>query len=345
MGELVKKADISEEDYRAIEEAVMETARGRWFLSEYARRNRVADTDRVLNAIDEVKTFITREHEPADVMQMRLDIVDMTQKIEQIKTEIANTDHSKPSISDAQVELNVVVDETEQATSTILNSAEQIQGLCWEIRENGGVDAECDKIDEFATEIYMACSFQDMTGQRLRKVVQLTQMLEERLTAMVGLWDPEELERYCETPEKLSEVEALTNGPAMPGQAQDQSQIDAVLNVSENINKGVIPPDDLEWQEEDEDSDSDDPFIINDQDVDVDFDHSAGLPDDNEDDIVAFEEDETSEDLYDEPHIPENVRLENEQATATFEEIKTTTSSTTEIEDLEPLEQRSALFN
>src|SRR3954453_3975000 len=40
----------SEEDYEAIREAFMETSRGRWFLSEYAKRNRNADTRMVLDA-------------------------------------------------------------------------------------------------------------------------------------------------------------------------------------------------------------------------------------------------------------------------------------------------------
>jgi hypothetical protein len=39
------------EDYEAIEAAVMETARGRWFLTEFARRNRTADTQVLLEAI------------------------------------------------------------------------------------------------------------------------------------------------------------------------------------------------------------------------------------------------------------------------------------------------------
>lgn len=42
------------ENYEAIEAAVMETARGRWFLAEYARRNRQADTRAILDAIDEL---------------------------------------------------------------------------------------------------------------------------------------------------------------------------------------------------------------------------------------------------------------------------------------------------
>lgn len=46
---------LEERDYEAIEAAVMETARGRWFLKEYARRNRAADTDMLLSAIDRLE--------------------------------------------------------------------------------------------------------------------------------------------------------------------------------------------------------------------------------------------------------------------------------------------------
>lgn len=329
MGELVQTDDISEEDYQAIQEAVMETARGRWFLAEYARRNRVADTDKVLNAIDNVKTYITREHEPGDVMQMRLNIVDMTQKIEQIKSEIANTDQSSPNISDAQIELNVVLDETETATSTILSSAEQIQGLGWEIRERGGCDAECDKIDEYATEIYMACSFQDLTGQRLRKVVQLTEMLETRLNAMVSLWDDTELERYRKHPEKPDEIASLTNGPAIPGLAQGQDLIDNVMNETHGININDVGFDEIQWSDDEDDLDTDDPYIIEDDfdttskaEATVEF--EAGI-----DDVAAFEADTSQE---------------------AIEETQTKTADTSEsqddsLEEMAPLEERVAIFN
>ncbi|WP_413993440.1 hypothetical protein ACMDCR_15920 [Labrys okinawensis] len=49
---------LSDEDYGAIEAAVMETARGRWFLAEYARRNRNADTDAVLSAIRRLERLV-----------------------------------------------------------------------------------------------------------------------------------------------------------------------------------------------------------------------------------------------------------------------------------------------
>ena len=51
---------ITQADYAAIEEAVMETARGRWFLLEYARRQRAAETQRLADAIDRLETIIAQ---------------------------------------------------------------------------------------------------------------------------------------------------------------------------------------------------------------------------------------------------------------------------------------------
>jgi hypothetical protein len=45
----------NEADYAAIEAAVMETARGRWFLSEFARRNRAADTELLLRILERIE--------------------------------------------------------------------------------------------------------------------------------------------------------------------------------------------------------------------------------------------------------------------------------------------------
>jgi hypothetical protein len=45
------KCEVTNSDYDAIESAIMESSRGRWFLSEYARRNRHADTNQFLSEI------------------------------------------------------------------------------------------------------------------------------------------------------------------------------------------------------------------------------------------------------------------------------------------------------
>ncbi|MET0315088.1 MAG: hypothetical protein ABW275_11890 [Hansschlegelia sp.] len=58
-------APITDHDYEAIAEAVMETERGRWFLAEFARRNRAADTAMVLSALEEVERRLAARA-PAD---------------------------------------------------------------------------------------------------------------------------------------------------------------------------------------------------------------------------------------------------------------------------------------
>src|SRR5579863_9585545 len=54
----------SEEDYEAISQAFMETSRGRWFLGEYAKRNRNADTRMVLDAVARIEETIAAQRQP-----------------------------------------------------------------------------------------------------------------------------------------------------------------------------------------------------------------------------------------------------------------------------------------
>src|SRR5712671_6966526 len=55
----------SEEDYAAISAAFMETSRGRWFLSEYAKRNRNADTSMVLDAVARIEQNLAAQKDAA----------------------------------------------------------------------------------------------------------------------------------------------------------------------------------------------------------------------------------------------------------------------------------------
>src|SRR5712672_3022446 len=54
-----------EADYHAISEAFMETSRGRWFLSEYAKRNRNADTRMVLDAVARIEQNLAAQKDAA----------------------------------------------------------------------------------------------------------------------------------------------------------------------------------------------------------------------------------------------------------------------------------------
>lgn len=72
-------------EYDAIEAAVMETARGRWFLREYARRNRNADTALVLEAVDRLKETVLAERTAQAMVRIRADLQDMASAIGRTK--------------------------------------------------------------------------------------------------------------------------------------------------------------------------------------------------------------------------------------------------------------------
>src|SRR4051812_44082660 len=138
MANLPVPAPISEADYEAIEAAVMETARGRWFLAEYARRNRHADTTMLLRALDRIEAVVRGERSVESVDRIRFDLVEMSKAIARTKTEIAamkpDPDHHG-KFGEATEELASVVQAREAATSDILACAERIQEIAWTLRE------------------------------------------------------------------------------------------------------------------------------------------------------------------------------------------------------------------
>jgi hypothetical protein len=183
---------ISEADYEAIEAAVMETERGRWFLREFGRRNRNADTQMLLEAITRLEKVVGGARVAHDVDRLRAQLHEMASAIAQTKTEIASIhaveqEHSR--LFAASEALDAITRTTEQATSDILAAAEQIQESAWTLREDGANTNLCDDLDRRATDIYTACSFQDLTAQRTAKVVQTLRYLENRINAMIAVWD------------------------------------------------------------------------------------------------------------------------------------------------------------
>ena len=219
---------LSEEDYDAISSAVMETARGRWFLAEYARRNRSSDTDQVLKAIERLETSMEGRTSGGVEDRIRLDIVDMANAIARTKAEIAAVmpPDQQGHIGDASNELDAIVRSTETATGEILAAAEHLQEVAWTLREQGYQGAACEIIDQRATDIYTACSFQDITGQRTQKVIQVLRYLEDRLNAMVAIWGGGEAAAPVPA---FKPKDSLVNGPAPPGQELAQSVVDRMM--------------------------------------------------------------------------------------------------------------------
>lgn len=182
---------VAEADYEVIESAVMETQRGRWFLKEYARRNRAADTTMLLGAIERLEGMMHQHREAQEKDRLRMDLLEMSRAISRTRQEISTLRPQGPQPNELAVAseaLDGIVRTTERATSDILEAAEQIQEAAWTLREEGASEAMCDELDRRATDIYTACSFQDLTAQRTTRIVDTLRFLEERINAMIEIW-------------------------------------------------------------------------------------------------------------------------------------------------------------
>ncbi len=222
-------APMTDSDYETILDAVLETARGRWFLAEHMRRNRQADTQLVLKAIGQLERGLQERPSVLGAERMRLDLVDMANAISRTKSEIAAikpADDREGKIGIASDELDAIVGTTEKATSEILAAVERIQEIARTLREQGTDPAVCDILDKQTTEACTACSFQDLTGQRIRRIVNVMRFLEARIDAMIDILRISERD----APEAESE-DLLRSGPARPGKGLAQSEIDELIAV------------------------------------------------------------------------------------------------------------------
>ena len=236
-------------NFAAIEAALLEAPRGRWFLAEYLRRNRSAETDLLLSAIARLEVAVLKpQHQiqTAPAMQIFDELVEMSEAISRTRREIAQI--RPPHQFDKQLvtaseELDQIVEATEKATSEILGATEDIQEVAWTLREKGVEVELCDRVDQRATEIYTACSFQDITGQRTAKVVKALRFIEQRINAMIEIWGVDDIAyKVGEISSKMSEFEHLGSGESDPlmrgpqrrGGGLKQRDVDAML-VAEEI--------------------------------------------------------------------------------------------------------------
>jgi len=241
MSKINPPTPIRSSDYEAIEAALLDSARGRWFLNEYSQRNRSADTQMLLDAITKLEAAVIMPAKGGNEDRIRLDLIEMSEAIAQTRREIAAiTSQSDDSrLITATEELDAIVEATEKATSDILGAAEDVQEAAWLLREKGMEDELCDRLDERATDIYTACSFQDITGQRTSKVVEILRYLESRVNSMIDIWGLNDLDIRLDTSTDKRPDAHLLNGPQLKGRGLEQNDIDDMIAFKEDDQKVI----------------------------------------------------------------------------------------------------------
>ncbi len=153
---------------------------------------------------------------------------DLAKYIQTAKGEIASLcpeDIRSEHLPAATDQLDAIVAATEKATGSILDAAERIDSEARVL--------ESQTITDEVIRIFEACSFQDLTGQRISKVVATLKHIEDRLDRIVSVFGSEVKATHKATAEAGQDPAGgdghLLNGPELPGEGNKQEEIDALL--------------------------------------------------------------------------------------------------------------------
>jgi chemotaxis protein CheZ len=125
-------------------------------------------------------------------------------------------------------ELGAIVKSTEQATNTIMECAEALMAA--DAKDPAAYKA---LVDEKMLVIFEACSFQDITGQRIKKVVDTLQHIEERVSRFAKVMQAKDLEGFLTDNERERterQKRLLLNGPQHETEAIKQNEVDALFS-------------------------------------------------------------------------------------------------------------------
>jgi chemotaxis protein CheZ len=143
--------------------------------------------------------------------------------------ELQANDMRAKRIPAAGEELNAVVSATEAAGNAIMASAEAVMGSNAKTLEDYRAFVE-----EQMLAIFEACSFQDLTGQRITKVVQTLEQIETRVARFAVATNANDKDGFANEEEAARAERSeslLLHGPALEGEGIVQNEVDAILDA------------------------------------------------------------------------------------------------------------------
>lgn len=188
--------------------------------------------DQIAEVVDALLDTMTGDISASDIRLYR-EIESLADYIHAAKAEIAALrpgEITNDFIASATDELDAIVGATEAATNEIMDAAERLEALA------PLMDSEvAGRMTEITTRVFEACTFQDITGQRITKVVKVLKEIESRVETLVKAFGSE-VEGGSEgaaaaqpDPAGAPSDDDLLNGPQLPSNAVDQAEIDRLL--------------------------------------------------------------------------------------------------------------------
>jgi chemotaxis protein CheZ len=200
----------------------------------------IADLKKLIQPQREISKEIIEDYRKqfTEAYKLKNELDQIQEAIQSTKREIATLHVSGfkgEEMTRVTDELDAVVGGTQKATEDILEAAEHIDTLASSLVAalKGTNQQAASDINDRVLSIFESCNFQDLTGQRIRKVVNVLKFIENRVMRMMEIWGGMECFASIEADESLKRVgdAALLNGPALPDAVNvaTQDDIDALF--------------------------------------------------------------------------------------------------------------------
>lgn len=184
---------------------------------------KVLTREQVSTAINTLVTKVSSQTS-AKVVE---DLYDLALQIDNLYVELGRLQPQgikNGEIKTAHDELSAVIDATSEATFIIIGESEKLEKLGKALPP-----AEAEAVSASVTRIYEACGFQDITGQRIKKVVSTLQAIESKVDALIEALGGQRPGAGAPAADTRTGDAALLNGPGLPGQGISQDEIDKLL--------------------------------------------------------------------------------------------------------------------
>ncbi len=157
-----------------------------------------------------------------DFRDIAADIARARQEIRDIRPH----DIAENGLPSAGAELAAITGDTEVATNAIMSAAEAIIYM-----DPSTPDLKA-AVDDKVMAIFEACAFQDITGQRVSKIVKVLSRIEDRINHLAESLGIEDADASGEmTADEKRRHDLLLNGPAIAGPETRQDEIDALFDI------------------------------------------------------------------------------------------------------------------
>lgn len=222
--ESAKEPELTLDDIKSVVASIVRDELSNWQPPEAPAAPEKADegpgsVDEIFFALSELQKYIANSRHEIAALKPETD--------------------GKSQFNAAKVELQEIVDATAKATNDILSEAETVSGIQASLTEKcagaqiESVADELSGLENASMQIMLACGFQDLTGQRINKVVNTLIFVEERINKLLEVWNVESgtgsSELKATRDDDARPDKDLLNGPQADGEGISQDDIDAMF--------------------------------------------------------------------------------------------------------------------